>query len=391
MDEFRAEVREFIAANLPDDVRDACMAGQYPTQEMLARWQRILADQGWSAPNWPVEYGGPDWSTRQVVAFADECESNFCPPLPNFGIGMIGPLLMTYGNQAQKDFFLEKTRTGEFQWCQGYSEPGAGSDLALLKTRAVLEDGHYVGNGAKIWTSEAHHADWMFCLVRTDPEAAKKQDGISMLLIDMTTPGITIRPIIGLNGIHYFNEIFFDDARVKAENLIGEQDNGWQYAKALLSDERFNQARTAICRGLLARLKRLAAATMCEGNPLIQQDYFRRKIGRAEVRIMALEAVKQGFVDANERGGRLGPEVSILKLTGSELLKDLDRLLMEAAGVAGLPYDPGWMQGRENARTDDIDAVGTLSGFRHRRKAATIAGGSSEVQRMIIAKRVLEL
>ncbi len=389
---FRAEVRDFIADKLPSDIREAVKAGQFPSHEMTTRWQGMLAEKGWAAPHWPVEHGGQSWSTRERGIFADECEMNHCPALEQFGLGMIGPLLITYGSEEQKQRFLAKTLSGEIHWCQGYSEPGAGSDLASLKTRAVRDGDYYIVNGSKIWTSLAHHADWMFCLVRTDTEV-KKQEGISMLLIETSSPGLTIRPIIGLNGLHYFNEVFFDDVKVPADILVGEENRGWTYGKALLSDERLNQARTAVNRALLERLKALARTTMTGGRPLLEEDAIRRKIGRAEIRLLALEATKENFTQSPESGERLGPEVSSLKLRGTELIQHLERLLMEIAGDGGLAYEPAWMLGGTNHPPVDVSGqvVGTLAGLRHRRKASTIAGGSSEVQRMILAKRVLGL
>lgn len=390
LDTFRADVRRFIADSLPDDIRETAAAGRLCSNRQIRRWQRILADKGWVAPNWPAAYGGVDWTQRQRAIYEEECVLNHCPVIDGGGIKMVGPLLITHGSPAQQERFLEPTRRGEIEWCQGYSEPGSGSDLASLKTRAVREGDVYVVNGQKIWTTNGHNAEWMFCLVRTDP-AAKKQDGISMLLIDMSSPGVTVRPIIALNGVRVFNEVFLDDVRVPVEMRIGEENKGWTYSNDVLADERLGLSRAAPNRGLLQQLKQVAAAERAGGAPLIDKDWFRRKIGRAEIRLLALEAVKEGFLRDLEAGNRLGPEASILKVQGSELIQHLDRLLMEAMGARGLAYDPAWMSDDGGSDLPDAKHAATLPGHRFRHKGYTIAGGTSEVQRMIIAKRVLGL
>ncbi len=390
LDAFRTEVREFIRDNLPDDIRETVQCGRLGTAGETQRWQKILFEKGWVAPNWPVEWGGVEWTPMQRNIFEEESALADCPPLDPMGLSMIGPLIIARGTKEQKEFYLPKILASEEKWCQGYSEPGSGSDLASLQTRAVVDGEDYVVNGTKIWTSGAHAADRIFCLVRTDPEA-KKQEGISLLLIDLQTPGISIRPIIGLNGMHFFNQIFFDDARVPMANRLGEENEGWTYAKEVLGNERLQLSRTGENKRLLRQLKSIAAQEDHGGGKLMDQDWFRRKLRRAEVRLKALDYTKLRFLQRAEAGEAIGPEVSMLKLQGSELIQEFDEMLLEAVGHYGLPYDPAWMLAPRNETPIGPDYAGTLSANRFRHKGYTIAGGSSEVQRTIISKRVLGL
>ncbi len=387
---FRAEVRAFIAENLPKDILETMQSGRLGSAEQSQRWQRILHEKGWVAPNWPVELGGVEWTPMQRNIFEEECALGDCPPLDPMGLAMIGPLIIAHGTQEQKDFYLPKILRSEEKWCQGYSEPGSGSDLASLQTRAVRDGDDYVVNGTKIWTSGAQSADRIFCLVRTDPDA-KPQEGISLLLIDMKTPGLTVRPIIGLNEMHFFNQIFLDNVRVPVANRVGEENKGWGLGKEVLGSERFQLSRTGENKRLLRRLKEIAAQEDGDSGPLIETDWFRRKMGRAEVRLKALDYTKLRFMAKLAAGEPIGPEVSMLKLQGSELIQTLDELLLEAVSHYGLPYDPDWMLAPSNEAPIGADYAGTLSANRFRHKGYTIAGGSSEVQRTIIAKRVLGL
>ncbi len=390
---FRSEVRAFIRDYLPDDIRETVRSGRLGTAAETARWQKILFEKGWVAPSWPVELGGVDWTPMQRNIFEEESAMADCPPLDPMGLSMIGPLIIARGSQEQKDFYLPRILRSEEKWCQGYSEPGSGSDLASLQTRAVPDGDDYVVNGTKIWTSGAHAADRIFCLVRTDPDV-KAQEGISLLLIDLKTPGITIRPIIGLNEMHFFNQIFFDDVRVPMANRVGEENMGWTYAKEVLGSERLQLSRTGENKRLLRLLKTIAAQEDHGGGKLAEQDWFRRKLRRAEVRLKALDYTKLRFLSRAEAGETIGPEVSMLKLQGSELIQDFDELLLEAVGHYGLPYDPAWMltpRHELNEAPIGGEFSGTLSANRFRHKGYTIAGGSSEVQRGIIAKRVLGL
>ncbi len=387
---FRQEVRSFIKENLPDDIRETVRAGRLGTSDETVRWQKILAKKGWVAPSWPVDLGGVLWTPMKRNIFEEECALGDCPPLDPMGLSMIGPLIIAHGSAEQKDFYLPRILNSDEKWCQGYSEPGSGSDLASLQTRAVQDGNDYVVNGTKIWTSGAHSADRIFCLVRTDLEV-KPQEGISLLLIDLKSPGITIRPIIALNEMHFFNQIFFDDVRVPAANRIGEENHGWTLAKEVLGSERMHLSRTGENKRLLQRLKDIAGQEDSSGGKLANEDWFRRKLSQTEVKLKALDYTKLRFLAQAEAGQKIGPEVSMLKLQGSELIQEIDELLLEAVGHYGLPYDRSWMLGPQNEEPIGADYAGTISANRFRHKGYTIAGGSSEVQRTILSKRVLKM
>ena len=315
---FRTEVRSFIAANLPQDIQRTVRESRLVSHEQGVRWQKILQKQGWVAPSWPPEWGGVEWSPTERAIFDEECALGGCPPVNPMGLSMLGPLLIAHGSEEQKKRYLPKILSSEETWCQGYSEPGSGSDLASLQTKAVRDGDDYIVNGTKIWTSGAQSADFIFCLVRTDSEV-KQQLGISLLLIDLTTPGVSVRPIIGLNEMHFFNQVFFDDVRVPAENLVGQENSGWTLAKAILGSERLHLSRTGENRALLDDLITIAKQEESDGKRLIDEDWFRRKIGRAEVRLKALDYTKQRFLQMAEAGQAIGPEISMLKLQGSTL------------------------------------------------------------------------
>jgi alkylation response protein AidB-like acyl-CoA dehydrogenase len=387
---FREEVRNFIAANLPQDIQRTVRESRLVSHEQGVRWQRILHKQGWVAPSWPLEWGGVEWSPTERAIFDEECALGACPPVNPMGLGMLGPLLIAHGSEEQKKRYLPKILSSEETWCQGYSEPGSGSDLASLQTKAVRDGDDYIVNGTKIWTSGAQSADFIFCLVRSNSKV-KQQLGISLLLIDLTTPGVSVRPIIGLNEMHFFNQVFFDDVRVPAENLVGQENSGWTLAKAILGSERLHLSRTGENRALLDDLITIAKKEESDGKRLIDEDWFRRKIGRAEVRLKALDYTKQRFLQMAEAGQAIGPEISMLKLQGSELIQCFDELLLEAVGHYGLPYDASWMLGPREGEGMVPTYAGTISANRFRHKGYTIAGGSSEVQHTIIAKNVLGL
>ena len=283
---FRAEVRSFIEENYPKHL-GSLDRGDMSKEDLLA-WHKVLHTKGWVAPSWPAEFGGTDWTVTQRYIFNEEsARHGTIPPMP-FGVQMLGPVIYTFGNQEQKDWVLPGILSGEDWWCQGYSEPGAGSDLAALKTKAELEGDEYVVNGHKIWTTLAQHADWMFCLVRTT-SGEKRQDGISFLLIDMKTPGITVRPIITIDGGHEVNEVFLEDVRVPAKNLVGEQDKGWTIAKFLLGNERSGIAGVARSKKAIDRLREIARGELENGDPLLSSADFSRKIAELEVDLTALE------------------------------------------------------------------------------------------------------
>ena len=366
---FREKVREWLRANLPDDLRGkTTRAGEY-TKEELQRWHGILARQGWIAPSWPKEWGGTGWDPVQRYIFEEESGYAGTPPLLPFGLSMVAPVILQFGTEAQKKRFLPKIYNGEEFWCQGYSEPGSGSDLASLKTRATREGDHYVVNGQKTWTTLAHYADWIFCLVRTDT-GARKQEGISFILIDMKTPGITVRPLILMDLGHEVNEVFFDDVKVPIENLVHEEGKGWTVAKYLLGHERMNTARIGTSRRELENLKAFAAAQKKGGRSLMEDPRFRDKVSRLEVELMALEITNLRFLDQLRGGRPPGAEVSMLKIRGTEIQQMLTELMMEAAGPAG-----------------EVQLAQRYCNFRK----TSIYAGSNEIQRNIIAKMTLGL
>lgn len=384
---FQQEVRDFLVQRLPVDIRDRCARGYIVGNEDLIRWQKILNEQGWMAPNWPVEYGGTGWSLTQKYIAAREFASA-CAPLPTFGITMLGPVLIAFGSDAQKARYLPRILRSDDVWCQGYSEPGAGSDLAGLKTRAVRDGNQYIVNGQKLWTSYAHWADMMFCLVRTDPDA-KAQEGISFILIDMKIPGIEIRPIIGLDMGHTLNEVFLEDVRVPVENLVGEENKGWTYAKYLLQKERTFVARVAQSRHLVARLKIIAAEQRVGDGHLIDSADFKRRLTSLEINLRALEYSELRYLSRELHGEKIGLESSILKIKGSEIQQGLKKLLVESLGMYSAPYENDMMP---------IDSDYLSIGPQHMQgimaehlygRGASIFGGSNEIQRNILARQLL--
>src|SRR5665213_888110 len=385
---FRDELRGFIRDNLPADIRDKMRLGYGPEKEDTTRWQRILNRKHWAAYNWPKEWGGPGWTPVQRMMFLEENMLTPAPDMQVFNITMIGPVLIQFGSDEQKQRFLPRAANLDDWWCQGFSEPGAGSDLASLKTTAKRDGGDYVVNGQKTWTTLAQYADWIFCLVRTDA-AAKRQEGISFLLIDMKTPGITVRPIQTIDGGHEVNEVFFDDVRVPAENLVGAENKGWDYAKFLLGNERAGIARVGISKARIRRLKQLAALEQAGGKPLIADERFRAKIAAVEVELKALEMTQLRVVaDEGKHGkGKPNPASSVLKIKGSEIQQATTELLMEVIGPFAAPYDEHGDDGSNEAM--DWTAQIAPSYFNNRK--VSIYGGSNEIQRNISTKAVLGL
>jgi len=382
---FRDEVSAWLRDNLPDDLRDKVVNYAHLTKEELLRWHRILAAKGWIAPSWPNEWGGTGWTVVQRYIFEEECGYAGAPPLIPFGLAMCAPVLIKFGTEAQKQRFLSRIYHGEDFWCQGYSEPGSGSDLASLKTTAVRRADHYVVNGQKTWTTMAHMADWIFCLVRTDTSTEKKQEGISFLLIDMQTPGITVRPLLLMDGHHEVNEVFFDDVAVPLANLVHEEGKGWTVAKYLLGHERMNTARIGTSGRELAKLKHFAAQQLKDGRPLLDDPRFRDKVSRIEVELMALAVTNLRFLD-QLRGGRApGADVSMLKIVGTEIQQALTELMMQAAGPLAAAF----------ASTDAGDGWDAFTAALAPRycnfRKTSIYAGSNEIQRNIIAKLSLGL
>ena len=378
---FREEARAFLRASVPPETREKMLGGVRVPWKEFARWQHILHAHGWGAPNWPKEFGGPGWGPVEQFIFEEEAANAGAPGLSPFGLKMVGPVIMAFGNAEQQRQFLPRIPSGEQWWCQGYSEPGSGSDLASLKTRAERRGDHYVVNGQKTWITLAHHADWIFCLVRTDP-AAKAQQGISFLLIDMKTPGITVRPIILMDGEHEVNEVWFEDVRVPVENLVGKENQGWTYAKFLLGHERTNIAGVAVSKRELRRLKRIAAAEMKDGRPLIEDPSFAARIAQVEIDLMALEITNLRVVSAEKERRAPGPEASLLKIKGSEIQQAISELMMRAAGANALRFP---------AEDGDRHGDPSLGAHYCNLRKTSIYGGSNEIQKNIIARTILGL
>ena len=382
---FRDEVRKFfndefdstLATNLGDGHGD-----NY--KESIIAWQKKLFKKGWIAPNWPKEYGGTGWTDTQKFIYEAERGLAGVPDVLPFGLKMVGPVIYTFGTQEQKDRFLPKILSSDHWWCQGYSEPGAGSDLASLTTSADYAGTNYLVNGRKIWTSLAQYADWIFCLVRTS-KGARKQEGISFLLIDMSSPGITVKPIITIDGRHSLNEVLFENVSVPVENLIGEQDKGWTYAKALLAHERTNMAEVADSKRMLTELKDKASKSIGGGRCLADDQVFQKQVSDVELDLMALEYTELRALASIAEKGMPGPESSLLKIKGTEISQQLHELHLKVAAHHG---------GAVALTEERYDEIQVGSDARNRYlygRAATIYGGSNEVQRNVIAKAVLGL
>jgi alkylation response protein AidB-like acyl-CoA dehydrogenase len=371
---FRAEVRAFLATELSEDVRDRVRGGGRLQKDDILRWQKTLNDRGWGAGMWPKRFGGADWTVFQQFIFDEECAAAGAPIQLPFAVKMVAPVLMTFGNAAQQEYFLPRILSGEHWWCQGYSEPGSGSDLASLRTAAVRDGDDYVVSGQKTWNTLGQYADWIFCLVRTQT-SGRPQEGISFLLIDMKSPGVSVRPIITLDGEHEINDIFFDNVRVPVANRVGEENRGWTYAKFLLGHERTNTAGIGNSKRALARLKQAAATSTVNGRPLWADLRFRDRVARVELELTALEITNLRVLSAMSQGSAPGPEVSALKIKGSEIIQELVELQMHALGPAAIPY------------LSDAPVTGQYFNLRK----TTIYAGSTEIQKNIIAKLVLGL
>jgi alkylation response protein AidB-like acyl-CoA dehydrogenase len=394
---FRDQVRAFLQAELPSDLQHKVLNHLRLSREDYVRWHRILARQGWVAPGWPKEYGGPGWTAAQRHIFEEECARAGTPPIMPFGVNMVAPVIMAFGSEEQKAHYLPRILSCEDWWCQGYSEPGAGSDLASLKTTAVLgrdnEGDHYIVNGQKTWTTLAQHADMIFCLVRTDP-TVRKQEGISFLLIDMRSPGITVRPIVMLDEDHEVNEVFFDNVRVPVANLVGKENRGWTYAKYLLGHERTGIAAVGRSKRELARLKRMAGREQKNGRPLMEDPLFGARVAELEIELMALEMTVLRVLaqaDSKAEAQAPGPEASVLKVRGTEIQQRLTELIVEAAGPMALPFDAAYLEGElDHSAFDDDFAAPLLPHYFNYRKTS-IYGGSNEIQRNIISQMILGL
>jgi alkylation response protein AidB-like acyl-CoA dehydrogenase len=392
---FRTLVRAFFEAELPADIRARMRLGKRIRKDDLTRWQQILNRRGWGAVMWPQRFGGAGWNVIQQHIFEEERADFGAPPQNAFSLKMLAPVLMEFANPAQQEYFLPRIIAGEDWWCQGYSEPGSGSDLASLRTGAVRQGDQYLVNGQKTWNTLGQYADWIFCLVRTSTEG-RPQQGISFLLIDMKSPGITLRPITMLDGENEINEIWFDNVQVPVQNLVGDENKGWTYAKFLLTHERTNNAGVGNCKRALKKLKEIAAQQMAHGRPLIEDSRFRDRIAQVELELMALEITNLRVLSATANESRaLGPEVSVLKIKGSEIQQQLAELQMQALGPDALPYlrealEMDWIADPLFAAHYRSYAP-PLSGQYFNLRKTTIYAGSTEIQKNIISQLILGL
>ncbi len=388
---FQEEVRAFFRDEYPEDIRRKRDKGMELEPKDQVRWQQLLHKKGWAGINWPVEYGGTGWTPVQKYIYATEEANANAPLVIPFGLSMVGPVIYTFGNDEQKRRFLPDILASKVWWCQGYSEPGSGSDLASLKTRADLVGDHFVVNGTKTWTTLGQHADWIFCLVRTNTDVARRQEGISFILIDMKSPGVSIKPIILLDGVHEVNEIHFENVEVPVENLVGEEGKGWTYGKVLLQHERANIAGVARSRYRLRRLRKQVETSVRGAAPLIGDKNFMRRLAAVEVELKALEYTELRTLAAVSSGKAPGPESSILKVKGTEIQQAIDMLSVQAAGYYALPYVPEQYKPdfADQYIGEEAETQSSLRYFNFRK--ASIYGGSNEIQKNIIAKHVLGL
>jgi alkylation response protein AidB-like acyl-CoA dehydrogenase len=380
---FQEEIRAFFRDEYPADIRAAREAGEEISPDMQTRWQKLLYEKGYAGINWPVEFGGTGWSHVQKYIYAREEGLANAPILVPFGLNMVGPVIYTYGSEEQKQRFLPDILASNTWWCQGYSEPGAGSDLASLKTRADLAGDHYVVNGTKTWTTLGQFADWIFILARTSSDVARRQEGISFMLIDMHSPGVTVKPIIMLDGKHEVNEIHFDNVEVPVNNLVGEEGKGWTYGKVLLQHERTNSSNTFRSEYRLRKLRDQVRQPVRGAAPLNEDRNFMRRLAAVEVELKGLEYIELRTLASVSSGKAPGAESSFLKLIGTEIQQKIDALYMDAAGYYALPYRPDATVGAGN----ETDSALRYFNFRK----ATIYAGSNEIQKNIIAKHVLGL
>ena len=386
---FRAEVKAFLDSELSPELRAKAAAGRKYTKQDMLGWQATLHKRGWGGPAWPKKFGGTGWSPIQRHIFDEEIGEAEAPMQIPFGISMVAPVIMAFGSPEQQAEHLPKILKGERFWCQGYSEPGSGSDLASLRTKAERQGDHYIVNGHKTWTTLGQHADWIFCLVRTSTEG-KQQEGISFLLIDMATPGVTVRPIIMLDGEHEVNDVFFDNVKVPVANRVGEENKGWTYAKFLLGHERTGIAQVGRSKQALKRLKEIAAHETSNRRRLIDDLRFRDRLAQVELELMALEITNLRVIADKEKKGP-GPEASVLKLRGSEIQQNLTELAMQALGPYALPYQPEAVEQEHQGPIAGPDYGVPLSGRYFNVRKTTIYGGSNEIQRNIISQMILGL
>ncbi|MBO9676939.1 MAG: acyl-CoA dehydrogenase family protein [Acidovorax sp.] len=387
---FRDEVRGFLKDKLPEDLSHKVKNGLQLSKQDMERWHAILNERGWLANHWPEQHGGPGWSAVQKFIFEHECALAGTPRIVPFGLSMLGPVLIKYGNEAQKAHWLPRILNGADWWCQGYSEPGSGSDLASVKTSAVRDGDHYIVNGQKTWTTLGQHANMIFCLVRTNREA-KAQQGISFLLVDMNSPGVEVRPIITLDGEHEVNEVFFTDVKVPVENLVGEEDKGWTYAKYLLTYERTNIAGVGFSVAGLEKLKAVAGRMLRNGKPLTQDPLFAARLAKVEIDLENMKTTNLRVIAAVAGGGVPGAESSMLKIRGTEIRQEILSLVRRAMGPYAAPFIEEALQaGYDQPAIGDAAAATAAAAYFNYRKLS-IFGGSNEIQKNIISKMILGL
>jgi pimeloyl-CoA dehydrogenase large subunit len=388
---FREQIRAFVRDNLPPAIRERNLKG-HPTREDFVAWTGVLASKGWSVPHWPVEWGGTGWSPIKLSIFGDELQRANAPePLP-FGANMVGPVIYTFGSEAQKRRFLPGIVDLSEWWCQGFSEPGAGSDLAGLRTSARREDDSWVISGQKTWTTLAQYADWIFVLARTNP-SVKKQEGISFFLVDMKSKGVTVRPIQTIDGGYEVNEVFLDDVRIPLDNIVGSENKGWDYAKFLLANERNGIARVGVSKARLARVRELAGLAAYGAGPKLDDPVFRSRLAAAEVELKALELTQMRVIAGRARvpKGQPDPLSSVLKIKGSELQQTTTELLMDVVGPYAWPSEPDDDGTLRNEPPIGPEWAGAIAPAYFNTRKVSIYGGSNEIQRGIIAKAILGL
>jgi alkylation response protein AidB-like acyl-CoA dehydrogenase len=393
-EQMRSEVRAFLADKLPERLSSKVASGQRLSKADMQEWHTILNERGWLANHWPAEHGGPGWSAIEKFIFENECALANAPRIVPFGVNMLGPVLIKYGNAKQKAYWLPRILDGSDWWCQGYSEPGAGSDLAAVKTTALraadAQGEHYIVNGQKTWTTLGQHADMIFCLVRSD-RAAKKQEGISFLLIDMKAPGVEVRPIITLDGEHEVNEVFFTDVRVPVENLVGEEHRGWTCAKYLLTYERTNIAGVGLSVAALERLKRISAQQRRNGRPLNEDPLFAARLARVEIDLANMLTTNLRVIAAVAGGGAPGAESSMLKIRGTEIRQEISSLTRRAMGIHARPFVAAELDGDDEGAQAGPDFAAAAAAHYFNNRKLSIFGGSNEIQKNIIAKMILGL
>ncbi|MAX51698.1 MAG: acyl-CoA dehydrogenase family protein [Donghicola eburneus] len=387
---FRDEVRSYLAEKLPARLVEKVRLGKTLTKQDHEEWHAILNERGWLAGNWPKTFGGAGWDAVQRHIFEDEMTRAAAPRIVPFGLGMLGPVLQKFGSKAQQDHYLPRILSGDDWWCQGYSEPGAGSDLASVRTTAERDGDDYIVNGQKTWTTLGQHANMIFCLVRTSKEG-KPQEGISFLLIDMNSPGVKVRPIVLIDGEPEVNEVFFDDVRVPVENRVGEENKGWTYAKYLLTHERTNIAGVGFANAGLENLKRIARLERANGRPLIENPHFAARIARVEIDLMAMSTTNLRVVSKAAAGQAPGAESSMLKIKGTVIRQEINALTRSAVGPYAMPFASEALEDGSNLGPVGPDYAETATAQYLNNRKLSIFGGSNEIQRAIISKAILEL